>query len=231
MQTSCTHDLVVRIGVKGSLQNAADASDPIVELRVAGGSQNQSLDCDPNLSHLKEELATGCSPQYSRNTGTAPCPGSATTLWGTAQPWSCVAVQTGAAVNQVPAGLNLRILGAEKPASCTAPNNWSSFPNLPEGDPRILEVFLTPFGSFDGSGSTTVPVTDFATFYVTGWDGKGEGFVNPCTGNGDDPLPDPKDSGVIVGHFIKYIQNTGTGSGTTPCDPDSFGSCVAAMTR
>ncbi|HZB76050.1 MAG TPA: pilus assembly protein TadG-related protein [Solirubrobacteraceae bacterium] len=231
VQTSCTHDLVVRIGVKGSLQNAADASDPIVELRVAGGSQNQSLDCDPNASHLKDELATGCTPLYSRNTGSAPCPGSATTLWGTAQPWTCVAVQTGAAVNQVPAGLNLRILGAEKPASCTAPNNWSSFPNLPEGDPRILEVFLTPFGSFDGSGSTTVPVTDFATFYVTGWDGKGEGFGNPCTGNGDDPLPDPKDSGVIVGHFIKYIQNTGTGSGTTPCDPDSFGSCIAVMTR
>jgi hypothetical protein len=209
-------------------------NDPIVEMRVAGGSQNQSLDCDPDTATLKDELATGCAPTYKRNTGTS-CLSSATALWATPQPWPCVAIQTGGAVNHVPAGLNQRILGSDKPTACTAPNNWSQFPDLPRGDPRILEVFLTPFGSFSGSGSTTVPVTDFATFYVTGWTGQGEGFANPCEGNGDDPVPrDAKgkpDSGVIVGHFIKYIQNTGTGSGTTPCDPDAFGSCIAAMTR
>ena len=91
-------------------------------------------------------------------------------------------------------------------------------------------MFLTPFGSFDGSGSTTVPVTDFATFYVTGWTGQGQGFNNPCQGNGDAPVPG-NDPGVIVGHFIKYIQSTGSGSGTTACDPNAFGSCVAVMTR
>jgi hypothetical protein len=233
-QTSCTHDLVVRIGVKGSLENASSVNDPIVSMRVAGGSQNQSLDCDPATPTLKAELATGCVPTYARNTGTA-CPGSATTLWATSQPWTCVAIQTGGAVNQVPAGMNLRILGDEQATVCTAPNNWGLFPNLPREDPRIIEVFLTPFGSFNGSGSTTVPVTDFATFYVTGWTGQGEGFDNPCEGNGDDPVPkDDKgktDPGVIVGHFIKYIQNTGTGSGTEPCDPNAFGSCIAAMTR
>jgi hypothetical protein len=233
-QTSCTHDLVVRIGVKGNLENASSVNDPIVEMRVAGGSQNQSLDCDKDTSTLKEELATGCVPMYTKNTGTA-CPASATDLWATAQPWPCVAIQTGGAVNQVPAGLNLRILGAEKPSVCTAPNNWSQFPDLPRDDPRIIEVFLTPFGSFNGSGSTTVPVTDFATFYVTGWTGKGQGFDNPCQDNGDDPVPtDAKGQpqpGVIVGHFIKYIQNTGTGSGTQPCDPNAFGSCIAVMTR
>ena len=37
-------------------------NDPIVALRVAGGSQNQSIDCDPNLSNLKDELAQGCAP-------------------------------------------------------------------------------------------------------------------------------------------------------------------------
>jgi hypothetical protein len=78
-------------------------------------------------------------------------------------------------------------------------------------------------------------VTDFATFYVTGWTGQGQGFNNPCQGNGDDPVPigadGKEDPGVIVGHFIKYIQATGTGSGTTACDPNAFGSCVAVMTR
>jgi hypothetical protein len=229
VQTSCTHDLTVRIGVKGNLANAASVNDPVVALRVIGGSQNQSLDCDPNASQLKDELSGGCAPTYARNTGTA-CPGTATALWSTAQPWSCVAVQTGSATNQVPAGMNARILGDEKPASCTAPNRWSQFPNLDPSDPRIIQVFLTPYGSFDGSGSTTVPVQDFATFYVTGWTGQGQGFANPCQGNGDDPVPN-NDAGYIVGHFIKYIQTLTPGSGSTACDPNAFGACVAVMSR
>jgi hypothetical protein len=229
VQTSCTHNLVVRIGVKGSLGNAASVNDPIVALRVVGGSQNQSLDCDPNISQLKDELAVGCAPQYTKNTGAA-CPGSPSVLWGTAQPWACVAIQTGSATNQVPAGMNQRILGSEKPASCTAPNQWSNFPNLNPQDPRIIQVFLTPYGAFSGNGSTTVPVSDFASFYVTGWTGQGQGFNNPCQGNGDDPVPN-NDAGYIVGHFIKYIETLSTGSGTAACDPNAFGACVAVMSR
>jgi hypothetical protein len=228
-QTSCTHDLVVRVGVKGNLQNAASVEDPIVALRVIGGSQNQSLDCDPALSQLKAELAQGCAPTYGRNTGTA-CPNTATDLWGTAQPWQCVAIQTGSATNQVPAGLNLRILGDEKPTACTSPNNWSDFPDLDPGDPRLVQVFLTPFGAFGGSGSTTVPVTDFATFYITGWTSQGGGFANPCQGNGDDPVPN-NDGGYIVGHFVKYIQSLNPGSGSEPCDMAAFGSCIVELTR
>ena len=232
-----THDLVVKVGIVANLQNAQSVSDPIVALRVIGGSQNQSLDCDPALSKLKDELAIGCEPPYTKNTGTA-CPNSATVLWGSPQPWPCVALQTGSATNQVPAGLNQRVLGSEKPSICPplgelGHNNWSMFedPGLPEGDPRIVQVFLTPFGSFDGSGSTTVPVTDFATFYVTGWTAQGGGFANPCQGNGDDPVPN-NDAGYIVGHFIKYVQslNSGGGSGEL-CDFTSFGSCVAVLTH
>jgi hypothetical protein len=230
VQTSCTHQMVVRIAIKGNLQNASAVSDPIVALRVIGGSQNQSLDCDPNLSKLKDELYSGCAPTYTKNAGTTACPGSANTLWASPQPWSCVAIQTGSATNQVPAGMNHRVLGDEHPVSCTAPNHWSQFPNLNPRDPRILQVLLTPFGSFNGSGSTTVPVTDFATFYVTGWTGQGQGFNNPCTGNGDDPVPN-NDAGYIVGHFIKYIQTLNPGGGTTPCDVNAFGACVAVMTR
>jgi hypothetical protein len=217
------------VGIQGSLQVAQTVSDPIVPLRVVGGSQNQSLDCDPNISQLKDELATGCAPAYTRNTGTA-CPGSPSTLWATAQPWNCVAVQTGSAVNQVPAGMNLRILGNAKPATCTAPNHWSSFPNFNPGDPRLIEVITTPLGSFSGNGSTTVPVEDFAEFYVTGWTGQGQGFNNPCQGQGDDPVPN-NNAGYIVGHFVKYIQTLSNGSGSTPCDFSAFGTCVAVLTR
>jgi Flp pilus assembly protein TadG len=229
-QTSCTHNMVVRIGVKGNLQNASSVDDPVVALRVVGGSQNQSLDCDPAASQLKTELASGCAPTYGRNTGTASCPANASTLWATQQPWTCVAVQTGSATNQVPAGMNQRILGDEKPATCTSPNHWANFPNLDPGDPRLIQVFLTPYGAFSGNGSTTVPVIGFATFYVTGWTAQGGGFDNPCQGNGDDPVPN-NDGGYIVGHFVKYLQSLNPGSGSAPCDMDAFGSCIAELTR
>jgi Flp pilus assembly protein TadG len=230
VQTQCTHNLVVRIGIKGALEDAGDANDPIVSLRVVGGSQNQSLDCDPAVSQFKDELATGCSPTYRRNSSTA-CPGGPNDLWNSPQPWPCVALQTGTAVNQVPSGLNKRILGDEKAATCTAPNHWSDFPDFQANDPRIVEVFLTPYGSFNGSGSGTVPVTGFATFYMTGWTAQGQGFANPCQGNGDDPVPN-NDAGYIVGHFIKYIDTLGNGGGGTElCDFDSFGTCVATLTE
>ena len=218
---SCTHDLVVKIGVAGNLKNASDVNDPIVALRVVGGSQNQSLDCDPGQgTNLKFELANGCAPKYELNQGTA-CPDAT-------EPFNCVPLQTGTDINAVPAGLNLRILGAEKPTACTSPNHWSDFPDLDSGDPRLLQVFLTPFGSFDGSGNDSVPVTDFGAFYVTGWAGKGSGFANPCEGNGDDPAA----PGYIVGHFIKYISSLNDGdSGDELCDFNAFGGCVAVLTE
>jgi hypothetical protein len=232
-QVGTTHTLTVQIGILGSLQYASSVNDPIVSLRVVG-NQNQSLDCDPGYTNLKDELANGCRPQYTKNSGFA-CP-TQTTLWASAQPWPCVAIDTGHATNQVSEGMNLRVLGASKPNTCTQPNNWSQFPNLPIGDPRIVAVFLTPFGSFDGTGgNTTVPTTNFAFFYVTGWTGQGNGFNNPCQGNGDDPVPN-NDPAVIVGHFIKYVQTINTGGGGPGfCDLSqgslNTGACVAVLTQ
>jgi hypothetical protein len=225
-----THDLVVKLGLVPNLKNAQDVNDPIVTLRVVGGSLNQSLDCDKDWNNLYEELAFGCRPRYTTNTGTQ-CPATAPLLWASPEPWPCVAAQTGSATNQVPRGLNLRILGDEKPSTCTSPNNWSMFPNIPPGDPRVLNVFITPFGSFGGSGNTVVPVLKFGTFYVTGWTAQGGGFKNPCEGNGDDPVPNG-DAGNIVGHFIKYVfgLNDGGGSGEV-CDFNAFGSCIAVLTE
>jgi hypothetical protein len=132
--------------------------------------------------------------------------------------------------------LNTRVLGDAKAKTCPAlgspgHNNWSLFPDIPAGDPRIVSVFLTPFGTFQGSGSDTVPVQNFATFYVTGWTAQGGGFNNPCQGNGDDPVPN-NDPGTIVGHFIQYIDTLGTFDPAPEfCDFNSFGSCVATLTK
>ena len=214
-QQGTTHDLVVKIAVAGNLAVAQSVSDPAVLIRVTG-SQNQSVDCDPALPNLREEIRNGCAPQYAINQGFT-CPATAPTLWSSPQPWNCVAIQTGGAVGQVEQGLRDRILGGSN--SCTSPNNWSSFPNIPTGDPRIVPVFITPFGTFSGSGNDVFPVTNFAVFYVTGW------FSSPCPN--DDPVPD---KGYIVGHFIQYIfaLNNGGGSGQL-CNFSSFGTCVAVL--
>jgi hypothetical protein len=213
-----THDLVVRLAITGNLEVAQTVSDPLVELRVTGGSQNQSIDCDPNLPNLRDEIEQGCAPLYAINEG-APCPSTAPTLWSSPQPWDCVAVQTGGAVGQLEQGMRARILGGSN--TCTSPNNWASFPNIPADDPRIVPVFVSPFGTFTGSGNEVVPVTKFATFYVTGW------FSSPCPN--DDPVPD---RGYVVGHFIQYVYvlNNGGGSGEL-CDFGAFGSCIAVLTE
>jgi hypothetical protein len=213
-QTSCTHNLVVRIGVKGNLQNAADKNDPVVVLRIAGGSQTQSVDCDPG-KNLRDELATGCTPTYGVNQGTA-CPENPVP-----QVQRCVPIETGGKVGQVNQGLEDRIFKGS--TNCAvAPNNWASYPNLPAGDPRIIQVLLTPFGTFQGSGNASVPVTGFATFYLTGFNG------SPCQGNDEDDVPG---KGDIAGHFIKYIDTLTPGSGSTQCDFASLGSCTAVLTR
>jgi Putative Flp pilus-assembly TadE/G-like len=230
-------ELAVRVGIQGSLEYAQGVSDPIVKLRVIGGSRNQSLDCDPNYSNLADELANGCRPRYAINAGT-PCGTSVPALWGSPQPWVCVATAQGNATNQVAKGMNLRVLGDEKPTTCTSPNNWKDLdgdgqPDYQPGDPRLLFAFVAPFGSFQtGSGQTTVAVTNFAMFYVTGWTGRGQGFDNPCEppGGTDDPSPGPA---YIVGHFVKYAGIIEGGEGEDPCvigDPAVIAPCVAVLT-
>jgi hypothetical protein len=223
---TCTHDLAVALNVTPSLQNAASVSDPPVVLRLTGsGSLTHALDCDPTKSKLEDEIATGCTPSYTKNNGTT-CPDQ-NALWDTPQPWPCVKRDTGAPPNKIASGLNLRILGDEKSKTCTSPNHWADYPNVSAGDPRIVQVFLTSFGSFAGSGNGVEPVTGFATFYVTGWQGSGGGFSNPCVGQGDDAAPG---DGFIVGHFIRYIPSLDA-SGTQKCNLDVLGVCVAVMTE
>jgi hypothetical protein len=98
-------------------------------------------------------------------------------------------------------------------------------------DPRLVSVFVTLFGALSGSGQNVVPISGFATFYVTGFSKNGGGQGDPC---GGPPAPDPvpnKTGGYIVGHFIKYVDTLG-GSGTgQACDFNAFGSCVAVLTK
>jgi hypothetical protein len=203
--------LVVKIGID-DLSNADNANDKTVILRVAdsSGSRNHAIDCDAGVN-FRTEIRTGCKTPYQINTGQA-CPNAVT-------PKNCVPVETGDKVGQLRQGMNDRI-------GC-APNNWpppgSPLPDFDADDPRVLPVFITPFASFEGSGGGYLPITNFAVFYVTGWDG-GSG----CAAN--EPYPATGSSqGNIWGHFVKYVFSiNGEGDGQ-PCD--FSGLCTVELTN
>ena len=65
-QTGTAHTLGVSLAVTGSLKVQSLATDPVIELRVTG-SQNQSIDCDPAVSNLRDEINEGCGPAYKIN--------------------------------------------------------------------------------------------------------------------------------------------------------------------
>jgi hypothetical protein len=132
--------------------------------------------------------------------------------------------------SQLGKALNLRILGDEMADDCTHPNNYPD--TAVPGDPRIVQVYITEFGAFDGSGvDATVPVTGFATFYITAWKGN-SGFENPCEGNGDETPPGaPLEVGELLGHFISHVNfpNDG-GEGPDQCDFADTTPCTAVLT-
>ena len=252
-ETGSTHTFQVVMGIAGTLRNATSTAEPDVQLRIQSLS-GQSLDCDPGYTNLKQELAFGCRPAYIPNTGSPDCSTIGTSaLWGSQQPWSCVAVNTGRSPNDIAAGLNNRLFGDEKPpvSACKGLgtlgyNNWSMFvqnyvptgpsdprgqDGFPIGDPRVLNAYLTSYGAFSHVNGTSgsVPVTGFGHFYVTGYTGNGGGFTPPCQGRGDAAVPGG-DSGLIVGHFIRFIDTLG-GDGSLPCDPNSINACVIVMTK
>lgn len=240
--TNSTYELTIKVSVQGTLKNAQSLSDPLVTLRTSDQNQTQALDCDPDVPGLSDQIAQGCEPSYKINNGTV-CPTPAA-LKASPQPWQCVAIRTGAQTNEIAQGLNMRILGDPKPSTCSNPTRPGFGPNLyrrdfltwSQGDPRIIQVLLTPFGSFAGNGAGTVPVSGFANFYVTGWSGQGGGFSNPCQTTDipsdpelrDDPTPT---GGYMVGHFIGYAVNSSQGSGGQVCDPAAVSVCVPVLTR
>jgi hypothetical protein len=238
-----THNFSATVGVaQSSLGNQNSPTAPVVALKVVGGSATQAIDCDPSKANLRDELSTGCTPQYAINTGTA-CKAASYYVFPQSVPWDCTKTQPGGAVGQVSDGMLCRIYGvcySGIPTCSTAPIHWRdsngdgkiTIPeDIPPTDPRLVSVFVTLFGALSGSGQNVIPISGFATFYVTGFSKNGGGQGDPC---GGPPAPDPvpnKTGGYIVGHFIKYVDTLG-GSGTgQACDFNAFGSCVAVLSR
>jgi hypothetical protein len=254
---TCPHAIVVRVGLAGRLELTPPDSPP-VGLRISASgpefTQTQQLNCQPSgpqwtPRNTDQEFAYGCEPMYGiKEDPEPPCPSKAE-LHGSPNPpaWECVAVKTGEMNGPVGAGLNERILCVPpnpasncdghfgKPQSCTSPNRY---PNIVDGDPRLLALFLVPYGSLEIAGSgSTVPIINFAYFYVTGWHSKGGGFDNPCA-DPNAPIPDvfapdsdPNDSGVVSGYWVKPVVFNSGGGGEEACNPNTIGGCVAVMTK
>jgi hypothetical protein len=184
-------------------------------LRIGGGSRTQSIDCDPAVSNIRDEINLGCAPGYIPDDGGAPCP-DANSLWSTAQPWYCAKIEPGTKTGQIVQGLNDRIQLGQ--SGCTDDNAW---PNYSLEDRRIVPLFLTPFGSFSGNGSGVVPVTGVGAFYITGY------FGDPC------PHATPiSDQGLVAGHFINYVvQDPGAKPSSKFCDANSLAPCIPVLVK
>jgi hypothetical protein len=212
--TGAQPKLMVSIGIGGTLQNATSVATPPVALRVRSQA-NQALDCDPNLSNLKAELAQGCGPTYVPNTGTPDCSTIIpTSYWGwppQTQSWSCIAVSTGSQPNQVAAGLNQRIHGTDKPTACEADGTYSGdgITHFNGGDPAALgHNNWWMFNLSDPSGNDGFPAGDprILNAYITTYGA----FSHVNGSSGSVPI-------TGFGHF--YVTGyTGQGGGfNNPC--------------
>lgn len=227
-----TPNLSVTIAVNGSLQPAQNSSAPLYVMRFGSGtsaSQTGAVDCtEGNNGMLVTNIQNGCPGQFEVNcaVGTiTPCindPSCANvnSVSGSTPPppADCVQTDTGVKTGQLKQGMAARM------ANAPCPSNWPTAPgaplNIPPNDPRVVQVFVTAYGSFGASGNQNYPIQQFAAFYVTGWDG------DTCASD------DPAGTNQVVGHFISYVSpyNLG-GGGNKLCIPNSLAECVVVLTR
>jgi hypothetical protein len=234
-----THSLAVDVQLGGAITTSKN--DPPVLLRIVGGSRNGTIDCN-KTGNLRDQLANGCDLPYRINTNSDLRCVDATTvttksaLLASPQAYPCVAVQTGGSVGQFTQGIQDRILnGANSCPGAGQPgqNYWDLYPDFPSADnsygfndPRIVYVFMVPFGSFRGSGNAILPIVSFGIFYVRGWGGNGGGNDDPCPG----AIPNVP-AGDLAGNFITHVADSADAYGTEACVVGSFNPCVAVLTK
>jgi hypothetical protein len=120
-------------------------------------------------------------------------------------------------------------------------NNWPAFANngtpiQGDTDPRALTFVITAPADLSGN-NVLVPIRNFATFYVTGWDPQVNPKCNtlPPGGVGNEALCSgsckKSTLGAIWGHWILYTDPNGIPDPTKFCAPSAFGVCVPVLSR
>jgi hypothetical protein len=162
----------------------------------------------------------------------------------------CVQATQGQRRQKIPGTIGSLIVNNNNVCS---PNHWPEFSanpttfSFPPGDPRAITMIITAPADLS-SQNTVVPIRNFATFYVTGWDSAGGGAPkcnlpqpgNPATmpppagGYGNEPFPGTgkknNQNGAIWGHWIVYTDPNAGGNGTF-CNPATFGVCTPVLSR
>jgi hypothetical protein len=189
-----------------------------------GSPQSEVIGCPPPGSSsgavYRENLASGCKGTYKINTSDPGC----TKL---TEPYDCIGFASGVKTGPFSQGLSDRLVNSPPAGTkfyeC---NNWiktngSGVPLIPKDDSRVVQLFVEPYGS---EGSKNAPIQDFATFYVTGWDGDN----SKCKSHADDSAG----KGEVVGHFIKYVNvvDEDEGGGES-CTANSLGQCIIVLTK
>ena len=203
-----THTIGITVGIQGSLDLTNSATTTM--LRLTGGSRTSAVACDgTGGAEFRTAIINGCQTPYQINTpGVCPDPSPPP------GPADCVPIKPGTTAGPTLQGLDDRF------SACPS-NNW---PNYDVGtDPRVVKLMITDFSALDGSGSTDVPVTNFAAFYVTGW------TDSKCANN--DPAPGDVKKGAIWGHFIKYVAPDPNSGGTEDCDPLGITPCIPVLVK
>ena len=223
-------------------------------LRAAGPQGNQSVDCEPTggQGHDFDMFMTGCDPYYGFNRFGPPdlpiwwsaqdaCPRQNEIF---AQPngpsdreaWKCVPAAPGFSPGVIADGIAARTGNCtgiqSNTCNRTACLNPSNYPDTPDpnwvpplGDPRVVSLFVVPYGAFKGvNAADGLPITKFPKFYVTGWGGNGANR-SPC------PDDDPAEPGEIVGYFIAFGQPGGPVDETLKCIPGDLTPCRAVLVR
>jgi hypothetical protein len=205
-----SHTFAVTVGLQGSLNLATSAQT--TALRLTGGSRTAAIACDggSGASDWRYAIVNGCTDPYQTNKS-AMCPDPSPP----AGPPDCIPLETGKMASSAAAALNTRFAG------CPA-NNW---PTYDQSDPRIVKLMITDVSAVDGSGKVDVPIIDFATFYITGWDGAA------CTNNQPWPFAGTSDKGDVWGHFIKYVAPDPFSGGTEVCDPLAVTPCIPVLVK
>ncbi len=206
--SSGTHTVTVDVGIQGSLDLTNSATTTM--LRLTGGSRTSAVACDgPGAAEFRSAIVNGCQTPYQLNDpGFCPDPSPP------AGPADCVPTKTGTTAGPTLQGLDERF------ASCPA-NNWPDYDV--DSDPRVVKLMITDFSALGGSGTTDVPVTNFAAFYVTGW------TDSKCGTN--EPPPGDVKKGAIWGHFIKYVAPDPNSGGTDDCDPLAITPCIPVLVK
>lgn len=208
-QPEGTRSVTVNVSLPPSLQ--LTPTDETVVLRLTSGSRTSAIACDgPGVALFRDSVINGCQTPYQINElGYCPDPADP-------DPADCVDTQTGDFGNPTASALDARF------ASCPP----YEYPDHDvENDPRVVILMITDLSALAGSGTTSVPVLNFAAFYIGGWTG------STCASNSPEPPGLSRTDRAIWGHFVFYARPNPQNASDEVCDPTLVTPCVPVMTR